>query len=281
MIRAAAIALGVLGVGCFDLDALRVPAGSPSDAGAEPATDADADADRGTDDAGTAPLDAGSPPQDASTPVDAGSSDAGAVASCGVVGKPCCRPDNNCTEGVCLRGTCAAFGGVHARAAACAPSCRVRNAYTAGCSCPFGFVEQGIDVMVRLCDEVGVGPGELAVCVPPGPPVAADVIGFFLQSDCSQDCLHSNPATGECTCSAGAVLREVGVGAPAPCAEDRGRLTFCEDPTRAPATWAGLWQQLGGGCDEPNPVTGDCSCPLGAIDHRVELPPNTFHLCLW
>lgn len=258
--------------GCIDLDALRPLETPPADDAAQ--SDAAApDAGLGLADTsfGRAP-DAGAPQVRV---------DAGPEPACGVVGRACCE-SNRCDTGACLRGTCSAFGGIHGRTDACTPSCRLRNAYTAGCSCPYGFHELGVPSLVTMCDGETMGPGDLAFCRA-APGARDDLAGFYLTASplgtCSGGCLVPDDTTGTCACAAGTSAIELDTSFGGGCGTQSATLVLCAAMTVPATTFGGAFQRdPRGSCSVPNPRTGACSCPEDAAEQIVPGDPG-FSFC--
>jgi hypothetical protein len=258
--------------GCIDLDALR-PLQAPIADAAQADAEA-ADAGGGIPDTFIAQSpDAGAPPV---------SADAGPEPVCGVVGRACCE-SNRCDTGACLRGTCSAFGGIHGRTDACAPSCRLRNGYTAGCSCPYGFHELAVPLLVTMCDGETMGPGDLAFCRA-APGARDDLTGFYLTASplgsCSGGCLVPDETTGACACAAGTSAIELDTSFGGACGTQSAKLVLCASMTVPATTFGGAFQRdRGGACSVPNPRTGSCACPEGATEQTVPGDPG-FSFCL-
>jgi len=259
-----------------------VDAGRATDAGG--GVDAGADGgeavDAGMDDAGSASQDGG--------PIDAavGVADVGPPPDgCGGYRQECCAaPAEACTEGGCIGGRCAAFGGVYVVNGSPEDEdfpvggCALPNPYTGTCACGEGFVSQRLEDADSSYDE-GYGHWKTwYVCSPredipdadfrggygevPGPfrdGDSCDVTGFC----------EPNSLTASCGCPEGAdplvfdsthvfrgTLRDCGT-----------ELTFCQGV--GGFTWGGAYQTLEDSrcvgvdpCKE-NPVTGGCFCPIG------------------
>lgn len=272
--RCGLLASVLLGACSLDLQSLRAEPGSESST--DSGTVISAPIDAGThapSDTGIVvlPEDAGfvdpglseDAGHDAGAPtVDAGPPDAGLRPSCGVAAAPCCQPSNSCEQGVCLRGTCQPYGGVHMDLE-CSLGCAVRNAYTAGCSCAPGFASVELGVLSGQCGaEASMGP--LRICGAGA--VGEDYAGVYLRGTAC-GCLRGNALTGDCGCPAGSRPVEVEVAHEA-CPE--ARLGLCVGDL--PGSFGGIYQGSGaGGCHVPNPFTGGCLCPDGFVANPVPL----------
>ena len=209
---------------------------------------------------------------------DAGALEGGAVPlpACGVPGTPCCREGTGpaCGLGACLRGRCEAFVGVWARPEplSCAPGgCWLRNPYTAGCACPEGFEEQAIGPLRGPCPGGG---GRAAVtlrwCVGGERLPGSAFGGVWLLA--GRECLVPDRWQGACACP------EATVAVRAPVLLEDGRaatLGVCVGAGVGEERFQGAYRLGSGsasGCAEPNPRTGDCSCPAGSREQWVALP---------
>jgi hypothetical protein len=202
--------------------------------------------------------------------------DAGREPACGVVGRACCG-GNACESGACLRGICAAFGGVHGRTDVCMPECRVRNGYTAGCSCPFGFRELRVPTMMQLCDGASMGTGALALCRPERDAVG-DLAGVYVTASplgsCAGGCAIPDEISGACECPVGTTAIELDTAFAGTCGTQSAKLVLCAAISAPVTTFGGAFQRgIDAACRVPNPRTGDCSCPAGATEQFVPGEP--------
>jgi hypothetical protein len=217
--------------------------------------------DSGVDDAGT----------------DAGAEDAGTdAASCGRFGEPCCGTE--CTEGACLlRGICATFGGAF-QTNEDRSSCVVSNPLAAGaCACSTGFVE------TLIGDEPygfsGNPPMKIFICTAPGDVPRADYRGAVRNANgtgaCARGC-EDNPTTSECACPAGAsgpMIELNGCGHTLNVCRGSDELLSFGGAyfTHTDESLASDMRCTEGDFPErcvANPITDDCSCPLGFTAER-------------
>jgi hypothetical protein len=222
---------------------------------------------------------AGSPP---TRPPDAGSGGAGASAgsggsggednprrTCGVVGLPCCNPGNICDLGACLRGKCTPYGGFYARSSDCSVDpCSSRNAYTAGCSCPFGFDDTILWHGESDCENTGSVSTEVRSCTSDRTPE----MGFGgvwvkepIGASCSVSCTAPNPATSRCGCPSGSSEFAIeGASGVVNCGDANMTFALCMNPNGMPLNFGGAYALSAtapDGCAAPNPFTGGCTCP--------------------
>lgn len=98
------------------------------------------------------------------------------------------------------------WGGAFQRddATGCAIACRVSNTKTGGCSCPTGYNEVGLRVLVRTTCSTTIG-SHIVACVHPS--ASLDNFGGVYETDDpvsgSLGCRVANPRTGGCTCPSG------------------------------------------------------------------------------
>lgn len=199
-------------------------------------------------------------------------------ATCGLVGLPCCRPDNRCDIGACLRGECSAYAGAFATREGCTTAmCSDRDPYSAGCACPQGFLEVTAAPLATTCDDGSPAQKVLSVCQSERTD-ASGWGGFWLRSGgpaCGSSCVVSNPYTEDCSCPAGMALltAPVSLGATG-CAGDVATLGVCMRSGLTTGRFAGgyvLTAGAGNGCGTPNPDTGLCTCPPAAMEQRITL----------
>ncbi len=215
--------------------------------------------------------------RDAEVP-EAGSTEAGVLPlpACGVPGTPCCREGTGpaCGLGACLRGGCEAFAGLWARPEplSCAPvGCWLRNPYTAGCSCPEGFEEQAIGPLRGPCPGGG-GPASVTLrwCVGSARLPDSAFGGVWLLA--GGTCLVPDRWQGACACPEGTAA----VRAPVLLEDGRAAtLGVCVGAGVGRERFEGAYRMGSGattGCAEPNPRTGECSCPEGSREQWVTLP---------
>lgn len=238
--------------------------------------------DAGLDAGQDAGLDAGVDPERA----DAGRAAAG---PCGRIGAACCAPDNSCEVGGCLRGTCAAFGGVFVERAACdTPTCDTRNSYTAGCACPRGFEAAPPVELAGTCEDGAATARSLVTCVASrsldaawgGSFLSADLAG---QCDGEAACLAPNPYIQRCGCSDADVPLELTVAlAEATCGAPQASLGLCLHASASPARFGGAFLRSAADtsvCVTPNPLTEACTCPEGADPQAVPVGQEVLVWC--
>ncbi|MDH5490377.1 MAG: hypothetical protein OEY14_00240 [Myxococcales bacterium] len=191
----------------------------------------------------------------------------GPAPSCGLPGLPCCTPDARCGLGTCLRGRCAAFGGLQIRSPSCADPCPSRNLYTAGCSCPRGFEEGAPTEIQIVCDGTMAG-AELSFCAGAGRLPGSDYGGsFLLLLECGGGCARPNAFTGSCSCPSGSSPIRTRLEVPSSCGPADAELVLCIQAEAPTITFAGAYQlgtSPGPGCGPENPLTGACVCPEGS-----------------
>lgn len=202
--------------------------------------------------------------------------------TCGLPGLACCNPGNTCDVGACLRGKCTPYGGFYALTAACTVNpCGSRNAYTAGCDCPMGFVNTLLWQENGACDQGGTGTTEVRSCTAGRTPGIA-FGGAWVQGpddSCIVGCRTANPITGTCSCPTGAEQVSMTVDIVYPSCPSAGTtLQVCIDGGGMPVNFGGAYavsQTAALGCGAANPLTAACSCPDG-----VTLP-QSLHVGSW
>lgn len=206
---------------------------------------------------------------------------------CGVVGRPCCQPDNACAFGACLRGRCSTYGGLYAQERGCGPSvCATRNAYTAGCSCPEGFAAVEVRQDAYACPDGTDGENDLALCTTEIASASA-WMGVWVSErglpGCTDACLVPNSATGDCTCPRGAVPLRVGVeDMSASCPDGEEMLGLCLNADDTGSNFRGAYVLGASGSARAcvaNPVTGTCSCPASSTAQEVTVGKEHAYFC--
>lgn len=202
--------------------------------------------------------------------------------TCGLIGLPCCRPDNRCDVGACLRGECAAFAGVFSQLHACGDmtACADRGIYSAGCACPVGFITTSMMAVQAPCADGSLGNKVVSACQAARTDASAWG-GLWLRVDgaaCGQACPIPNPYTGECACPAGqgTVAAPVTLGEPM-CDGASGTLGLCVQGDAAGDFFGGgflLASGSGNGCAATNPQTGQCTCAPGTTAQSVTVGPG-------
>jgi hypothetical protein len=181
-----------------------------------------------------------------------------------------------CAAGACDgAGRCLSFAGAFELSdPTCAP-CANPNPFTAACSCPTGFVSDGLRV---LNDCAGIHGAFAHVCRAPILGAAAEYAGIYQIDDavaCGQGCRAPNPATGTCACPLDATAVAMRAVSDTPCKSLIGTtIVFCWRPSAAPKSFGGAYQlddavPGAAGCRAPNPATGGCSCPSAHAPHPL------------
>ncbi|NOY90715.1 MAG: hypothetical protein GXP55_05845 [Deltaproteobacteria bacterium] len=91
----------------------------------------------------------------------------------------------------------------------CGGGCTQPNAFTGGCSCPFGTVSVAMDVEVET--SCGTTPATFALCVSSSAPTGTFGGAYQLGAAGAPGCTGPNPRTGACSCPAGATSQSVPV----------------------------------------------------------------------
>jgi hypothetical protein len=225
---------------------------------------------------------AGAPAAGGPAPVPEPTDSGSPAATCGLPGLACCNPGATCNVGACLRGKCTPYGGFYALTGACAlDPCGSRNAYTAGCSCPMGFVNTLLWQEEAVCDGGGTGTTEVRSCSAGRTPGIA-FGGVWVQGpddSCTVGCRTPNPFTGACACPTGTQPVSMTIdNVDASCPTAATTLEACIDGAGIPVNFGGAYavsQTAALGCAAANPLTAACSCPTGVTT------PQSLHVGSW
>lgn len=212
---------------------------------------------------------------------------------CGSCGNACTAPPNAtpvcngvtcdfaCNAGfVRLGNRCATFGGVfRTNGDLCSTAACYEGNILNGdsCSCPPGFADQVMQVLDDSNCSTLVNPpfgwGEVHACVGGTANAAADFGGVY-QLDRARACVVPNALTGTCTCLSG----YAGIELPHNGACYRRMYTVaCFKQSSPRSTFAGAFA-ISDRLDSPptppvclsaNPVTGNCSCPMGSSAEAI------------